>query len=366
MRYVTTPTKTIKETPMNFQVLQHQLSQIKEMTVISRNAEIDGVICHVMGMVRRGRDDHTLQMLILQYDEAHREKLEEAEIAELTDPPVESITNRIEQRGDRNLEPTLRFGSVEKVCIGDLELTTNESGSGICGTEQWDKVALFTQFLLSGWSSVGIDTKDIDTMFLTNLTFDGAYDAIPAFDTEAPIRFSMRQDSTRHLVELPVTLAVGSEYPDKLYFTDKVSGEQHWVQINRVTLCDIWVEMSKTFDNPQRKEQFSPEELARRKAEFEERFSEMCPKGMFYSVIEYECEEGIFLQFYSKRWLDAEPIHNNSAMGFFMKPDEPTGKLGLKLKAAIIQEPMAANTVNIEAELFQYNQMGKSDDIVIA
>ncbi|MHB8124590.1 MAG: hypothetical protein ACYDEJ_02930 [Desulfitobacteriaceae bacterium] len=161
---------------MNFQVLQHQLSQIKEIAVISRNAEIDGVICHVMGMVRR--DNHTLQMLILQYDEAYQEKLAVAEIADLTNPPVELITNRIEQRRDRNLEPPPRFGNVEKVCIGKLELMTNESSSGIC----------------------------------------------------------------------------------------------------------------------RMKEQFSPEELAQSKADFEGRFSAMCPKGMCYSVIEYECEEDISLQ----------------------------------------------------------------------
>ncbi|SDH65284.1 hypothetical protein [Desulfosporosinus hippei] len=348
---------------MNFQVLQNQLSQIKEMAVISRNAEIDGVICHIMGMARR--DDGKLQMLILQYDEAYREKLENAEIAVLTASPGEPITNRIEQRGDRNLKPTLRFDSVEKVSFGDLELMTNESGSGKCGTKQWDKVALFTQFLLRGWCPVGIDTQDIGAMFLTNLTFLGTYDAIPAFDTEVPIRFSMRRDSTRHLVEKPMTLTVGSEYPDKLYFTDKVSGEQHWVQINSVNLCDMWVEMSKTFDNPRLKEQVSPEELARSKVEFEERFSGICPKGMCYPVIEYECEEDISLQFYSKGWLDAEPIHKNSALSFLMKSDEPIGKLGLKLKAAMIQEPMMANTVNIEAELFHYSQTGKAKDIVI-
>ncbi|MHB8076670.1 hypothetical protein [Desulfosporosinus fructosivorans] len=86
------------------------------------------------------------------------------------------------------------------------------------------------------------------------------------------------------------------------------------------------------------------------KAEFEERFSGMCPKGMCYPVIEYECEEDMSLQFYNKRWLDAELIHKKSALGFFMQSDEPIGKLDLKLKAAIIQEPMMANTVNIEAE----------------
>lgn len=348
---------------MNFQALQRELSQIKEMAVSGRNAEIDGAICHVMGMVRR--DDHTLQMLILQYDEAYREKLREAEIANLTDFPVKLITNRIEQRGDRYQETTLRFGGVEKASIGALELTTSESSSGICGTEQWDKAALFTQFLLNGWNAAGIDTKDINAMFLTNLKFDGQYDAIPVFDAEAPVRFSMRRYSMRHLVELPVTLVVGSGYPDKLYFADKVSGEQHWVKINRVILQDMWAEMSKVFENPRMKEQFSPEELDRKRTEFEERFSKMCPKGMCYPVVKYECEEGISFQFYSKRWLDAEPIHNNSAMSFFMKPDEPTGELGMELKAAVIQEPMAANTVSLEAELFQYYQICKPDDIVI-
>lgn len=156
-----------------------------------------------------------------------------------------------------------------------------------------------------------------------------------------------------------------SEYPDKLYFRDKISGEQHWVRINRVTLCDMWAEMAKTFANPRLKEQ-SSEEVDRSKGEFEELFSEMCPKGMCYPVIEYECEEDIFLQFYSKRWLDAEPIHKNSVLGFSLKTDEPIGKLGLKLKGDIIQEPMPANTVSIEAELFHYIQIGKEDDIVIA
>ena len=119
------------------------------------------------------------------------------------------------------------------------------------------------------------------------------------------------------------------------------------------------------FDNPRMIEQFSPEELARNKSQFEERFSKMCPKGMSYPVVEYECEEEISLQFYSKRWLEAEPIHNNSAMGFLIKPDEPTGELGMKLKAAVIQEPVAANTASLEAELFQYHRIGKPEDIVI-
>ena len=354
---------------MNFQLLQRQIAKIKEIAAMGRNAEIDGVIYHVMGMVLR--EDHTLEMLILEYNEAERERIEAAEIAMLTGSAEEfteeSVTNRVEQRGHRTVSSVLPIHDVNKVSIGDLELTAGGSRGSLCGGLQWDKAALFVQFLLNDWNPSGIDTKEIAAMYLTNLEFEGTYDAIPTFEKEVPIRFSMNPGHTSQLAELPVTLRVGVEYPDMLYFADKEGGERHWAQINRVTLYDMWAEMEKNFDDPRMKEQFTPEELVEHKAEFEEHFSEICPKGKCYVVVEYECEEDISLQFYSKAWLEAEPVQSGSAssIGFIMSPDEPAGKLGLKLKAAIIPEPVAPDTNSIEAELFRYTQTGKAYDIMI-
>ena len=84
---------------------------------------------------------------------------------------------------------------------------------------------------------------------------------------------------------------------------------------------------------------------------------------MYFPVIEYECEESISLQFYSKAYLDAKPAHVG-VMGFMIRPDQPTGILGLKLKSTIIQEPVLAETLEIEAELFQYNHIINGEDIV--
>jgi len=155
-------------------------------------------------------------------------------------------------------------------------------------------------------------------------------------------------------------LTVGGEYPDKLRFRDAAGGEERWAQINRVYLSDMWADMEKTFVDPKLQEQ-----IAQAKLEFEERFLETCPKGMCFPIIEYECEEGIFLQFYFKAYLEATPISRNSVMGFIVRPDQPTGILGLKLKAAIIQEPVPANTVSIETELFQYQHTTTGDNIVL-
>ena len=86
---------------------------------------------------------------------------------------------------------------------------------------------------------------------------------------------------------------------------------------------------------------------------------------MCYPIVEYECEECNSIQFYTKSYLESEPVHSNHSMGFRVRPDKSTGVLGMKLKSAIIQEPFPLNTVGIEAELFQYYKTIIGDDIII-
>lgn len=211
-------------------------------------------------------------------------------------------------------------------------------------------MALFSHFLIAGWNPDGINLQSIDEMTLIEVGFEGEYEQIPQFDDNS-MHFYVNQESKAHLIEMPLTLTVGGEYPDKLYFMD-----HHWVQINSVTLCDMRVEMDKVWESPLYKKHVSLEELIQQKVEFEEQFSKVCPKGMHYIVIEYECEEGISIQFYSKRWLDAEVAYQDSAMVFLMDSDTPTGKHGMPLKLALIEEPVTEEISTIEVDLFQYHQ----------
>jgi hypothetical protein len=138
---------------------------------------------------------------------------------------------------------------------------------------------------------------------------------------------------------------------------------------------DMWVEMGKVFDNPKIKEQMTPEQLAQAKSNLDEQLLTICPRGMYFPVIEYECEEGISLSFYLKAYLDAIPVKRSSnsssninscsSIGFILKPDQETGSLGLKLKAAVIQQPVPGDTISIEAELFQYFHTTTGSDIVL-
>ena len=139
-----------------------------------------------------------------------------------------------------------------------------------------------------------------------------------------------------HQVEKPITLVVGEDYPDKLMFRDVATGVEHWVQINRVYLLDMWEEADKIFSNPNFQEQLTSEEISQIRLDFE------------------------------RKLLDAKPLSRSSGMGFIIWPDQPTGTLGLRLKAALIQEPFLANTNTIQVELFQYIHTTTRDDILFA
>lgn len=351
---------------MNFEALKEEVGQIKEIKPIGRTFNVDGVICHVMGMILQ--EGGVLQLLILKYDDDYREKAEQAELDGINDVYDKPVTNRIEESGERKFEPVEHFFGAEKVSLGELEFTPSKSGSSVCcvcSTSQWRNVTLFTRFLLCGWNPSGIDTQNMDYMYLTSLTFDGEYSSIPDFEVSVPIRFSMRPTVDWRLVEKPMMLKVGGDYNEKLHFTDKKTGQQHWMQINRVFLYDIWSEFEKLFADHRVKEHLSEEELAQWKAELEANLADDCPKGMYYLAVDYECEDDISIQFYSKHWLGEVSKPKNYIIGIIVDPEKSIGKLGMKLKTALIQEPVPPDTKVIEAELFGCFVSTVKDDTVI-
>lgn len=347
---------------MNIGCLHEILSHIEEIKVIGKSAKEDGVTCNVMGVVHNGME---MRLLILQYDESFQQRFEESEAAELFDVTSAPESNRMMMRSGMKIDSINPFQSVLKVFIDEREFAVHSSEYRRLSTQDWEHLLIIAQFLNNGWQPNDIDYQNIDMLFLTSLTIDGDYNSIPDFNQDSELRFVNGPRNVVHMVEKPITLLVGGKYPEKVVFQDATAGTEHWVQINRVFLMDIWEEMNKTFNNHKLQEKMTPEEIVRARLEFEKKFSEICPRGMYFPVIEYECEEDIYLQFYSKSYLDAKPLHKSSGIGFIVRPDQPTGILGLRLKAAVIHEPVPADTDSIEAELFQCIHTITSGDILL-
>jgi len=345
---------------MNIRYLNEFLSRMEEIAVIGRTAKVDGVICNIMGMVRNGLQ---LRLLILQYDENFQHNVEEDETA-FCDIPSRPENNRKRLSRKMHHDAVNPFWTVRKILVGDREFEVNGAENHRLNIQNCEDILLISEFLHNGWQPKGIDYQNIDMLFLTSLELEGEYTAIPGLLENSELRFSMRADSVPYLVEQPITLTVGGQYPDRLWFRD-LCDKEHWFLINQIYLSDMWAEIEKTLNDPRIQEQMTKEQIAQAKLDFEKKFLKICPKGMLLPVIEYECEENIALQFYTKDYLDAEPVNKNGGIGFIVRPENPTGILGLKLKAAIVQEPVPANTVSIVAELFQYFHTITVDDIVV-
>jgi hypothetical protein len=347
---------------MNIRSLKESLSRIDEIRIISKGTEINGVICNVAALVRYGSQ---LRLIILEYDEEYRQNIEEMEIEEICEITHAYEINRIRLKGKE--EAKQPFRPVESVLIGNVEFEISGSESRCLNAQDWESILFLSELLKNGWNPDGIDYQNIDYIFLTSYELVGEFDRIPDFESNPLLHFTMRDDNISYLVEQPVSLVVNGQYSNKLWFKNKESGEEHWAQINSVHLHDMWAEMEKSFSDNKLLEHMTKEQIYEAKKHFEETFIEICPKGMCYPIIEYECEESVSLQFYTKKFLDSKPVHSNgaSSIGFIMRPEKTTGILGMKLKATIIQEPVPADTIGIEAELFQYYKTTTLNDIII-
>lgn len=345
---------------MNIKYIQKLLSRIDEIKIIGKTAVADGVICNVAGVVRYGTE---LRLIILEYDEQYQQQIEEMKLSEPCEIRRVPETNRIILKGRGHVLKPLR--SIKSVFIGNKEYEVSGSENRCLSVQDGESILFLSELLRNGWSPEGVDYQNIDMLILTSIELKGEFSKIPDFEYSPSLHFTMRNDSVAHLVEQPLTLTVNGEYPEKLWFKNKDTDEEHWAQINKVYLKDMWVEMEKTFSNPKLLVQMTKEKIAEAKKDFEEHFIEICPRGMCFPIVEYECDECISLELHTKKFLDSEPVKNTCAMGFIIGSDKSTGILGMKLKAALIQEPVPVDTVNIEAELFQYYKTITPEDIIL-
>jgi hypothetical protein len=341
---------------MNIGLLKSFFAPKTERFVLEKAFEVNGVLCHVIGAEST---DGKWSLFALHHDETMiAERMPEQDVRV-------QFTNREVMRRSGRHEDFNPLSHVGSVVVDGCSFEVSGLRSHRLGAHEWKGTIALYEFLKSGWAAVGVENIEFEEMFLTRIKLSGDGDSNIKLNPnpKSKLRFVMRSHTVAHLVEKPVTLTIGEDDQDKIWFSDAKTGERLWFQINRVYLMDIHVDLLKNFDDPRMLEHLSPEQISEAKKDMANRLSEICPKGMFFPVVEYECEDDVFLQFYGKAHLDDAPKSGGAAIGIIMGPDKPIGKQGLKLKSGLIHEPVSADIMQFEAELFHYSRMIKVDDI---
>ncbi|MBP7401598.1 MAG: hypothetical protein KBA30_03190 [Clostridia bacterium] len=349
---------------MNIRDLESRIAEIGETAVIGKAASIDGTVLEIPGLVRIGE---RVRLVALLYDEEWRDRQEARE----ADGPVDAgclqptLRERLRAAVDDRMPNPVH--SAAEIRIGDRSFTVSCVETTRISPLDGETMVLVSRFLEAGWKPAGIGEPDMTSLFLSRFEFEGSFERIPEIPPDPPIRLALRGSGTPGLVEMPLHLTIGDGPFERVVFTDSGTGDSHWMQIHRVYLLDMREQISAIFSSEEAIGRMTPEQLADLRARFEENLDISCPRGMRYPVIEYECEEGISMQFHSRAALDAVPLRTQGAhsTGILVGSPGGTGALGTRLKSAAVQDPVPAGTVQIEAELFQFVQETVARDITL-
>lgn len=315
-----------------------------EIAVIGREKMIDGVLCHIVGLIRK---ESSVKILALTYDEEYREIIENAEIAGICGIR-KNETHRNIYRNDIRFTKKDVFANVYKIHFGEKEFSVTEKTGTLL--ENTEELIVLYDFMKNGWDPKTIGDYDTSNLYLDLIELSEETESLSEVDLEN-IEFIKRSGSEQFLIEKKVKLTVGGK-GKKISFKDKKTGDSYTAYINDVSLFDIRAEILKNFDDPRFKERISPQELEKIKQDSMRSIDAMCPEGMRFISVEYECDD-ISLQFYLKSYLDSEPDYSGDGpTGIILRSDEKTGSHGMKMKYAVIQSPVVPDTSEVEAEIF--------------
>ncbi len=376
---------------MDFRFFQKlfEHSTFDEIKVIGKDIIKEGHPGHIIGMTRK---DKQVRIYILEQSEP----LEEMELCAESACEVQEVSRtkldseeqaafRAESNGEegkvscRNLrmEHTPReqmrhsmnaerirghFLHIRSFQVGDRLLETAGANCGSLHNGDYSEAyLLFTQFLQAGWrvsEASPFSTAGWKNLTITNMELREEVEELPEWAEEVWITYDTNPQEGA--IELPVTLEVGKTRELSFSLQD---GREATCYINGVYLMDVWAEEERKFADPAYRERMlqhvSEEQLEQMKEQLFEGIGQICPKGMCFPVVEYECTENVGLRFLEKEYLDTvEKTSKGSATSVLMmcKPDVETGSHGLKMRACVIQTPVEPGVKSVEAELFSYTE----------
>jgi hypothetical protein len=123
---------------------------------------------------------------------------------------------------------------------------------------------------------------------------------------------------------------------NKFYFYDSIEMKRHIFYIDKMYHNDVWAEVNNILEYELMRV-FPKDQIEQMKEEYITCLEKICPKGMDLAMLEYETEDNVQLNFYSKEYLDERPVHNSSATIVFFKSDRELGSNGFKSRVCMIK-----------------------------
>jgi len=255
---------------------------------------------------------------------------------------------------------------ISEITIQNQKMTFSSSSASPMYTTNYEGYMQLQHFIENG-----LDITSWNEVDLSNIVI-GAYvqdeneefpliDLSKELDITLKINKAFKQVLINQLID-PIKLEFGEmEKDNKFYFYDDIAKKNRIFYINEIKHHDIWEEVNNKFKDEWAKA-LPKEQLENMKENFINSLDRVCPKGMDLALLQYETEDNIQLDFYSKEYLDKKLVYNDSAsaMGVLFGPDEEFGKNGFKNRICMIKPVEKDFNGSLEIELLSwYKEIGE-------
>lgn len=340
--------------------------KFERMVPINRVVETDEWEIQLVGLVctkETQNEPAQTKLLFLSFDRLQNEQEDFPAFVKTPKTKRQELLYQCEQEAEQRNLP------IRELAVGAYRVPV----SGMAGNcVQGEEVSVLLDFLQKGWKPQGNPQRNLTEMTLheMELRTDNAEELFTRLETlsdSEKIGLIGGSDFRRFPIQKRMTIAVGK--PSKRAFHFQKEGVEHTFWIENVSLFDLHQYTAERFQDPALLQQCSPGELEKIRKETQRINEEICPRGKFLPVIEYESKENIQLDFYAQQLLQQllmqslEPTAHSGDIVFSVRPDRPHGKHGFALRADVLNFPVDEDCKTLKTELLFGWEQRKSDDL---
>jgi hypothetical protein len=252
---------------------------------------------------------------------------------------IEYSSNREEMAHNVNEKRAENYFYIAELTIQKQKMTfTSSSGSGFY------RVNYEGYMQLQHFIEKGMDTTSWEDVNLSNVVIasyeQNEDEEFPEIDSseELDIAIKINSEFKQVLVNQSIKVEFGEmEKGKKIYFYNPIEKKHQFFYIDRLYHYDIWQDAKEKFES-ERFKALPKEQLKELKEQHLAYLEKNCPKGMSLVMLEYETEDGMQLDFYSKEYLDEKPAPKSSTgTVMFFTSDKKFGLNGFKSRVCMIK-----------------------------
>ncbi|GGO01999.1 hypothetical protein [Saccharibacillus kuerlensis] len=247
---------------------------------------------------------------------------------------------------------------ISKMIIQGQTMTFDSSESRYFREQDHEMYMRLQHFVEKGLELGSFAEVELERLFLTCYEQENSK-PFPKLDLDKELDIMLKFNSTFRRIPIhtePIVLQFGDSQKEiKHSFYDPLHDKNRFFYINALTRYDIWEEAEKIPENPDL-QHFTDEERRQFKEQYIENLESVCAKGKELALIEYEAEGNVQLNFYTKEYLDAQPVYssNSSHSVMFFKSDREVGHNGLTSRICEIGSVDNTFSGSLVVELMHY------------